>query len=61
MTPALQQALTQVNQIVLGKETQVRLCLARALGLDFHRPQFTSDLLPADTVAAGGVRAEYGA
>ncbi len=78
MTPALQQALTQVNQIVLGKETQVRLCLAcllarghlliedapgvgkttlahalaRTLGLDFHRLQFTSDLLPADILGA---------
>jgi len=78
MTPALQQALTQVNRVVLGKETQVRLCLAcllarghlliedapgvgkttlahalaRTLGLEFHRIQFTSDLLPADILGA---------
>lgn len=78
MTPALQQALTQVNRIVLGKENQVRLCLAcllarghlliedapgvgkttlahalaRTLGLEFHRIQFTSDLLPADILGA---------
>jgi MoxR-like ATPase len=78
MTPALQQALAQINHIVLGKETQVRLCLAcllarghlliedapgvgkttlahalaRTLGLDFHRLQFTSDLLPADILGA---------
>jgi MoxR-like ATPase len=78
MTPALQQALDQVNHIVLGKENQVRLglacllarghlliedapgvgkttlahALARTLGLDFHRIQFTSDLLPADILGA---------
>jgi len=63
-----------LNQIVLGKENQVELCLccllakghlliedlpgmgktllahtlAKALGLDFSRIQFTSDMLPAD-------------
>jgi MoxR-like ATPase len=78
MTPALQQALDQINHIVLGKENQARLCLAcllarghlliedapgvgkttlahalaRTLGLDFHRIQFTSDLLPADILGA---------
>ncbi|MDP2430822.1 MAG: MoxR family ATPase [Pseudomonadota bacterium] len=78
MTPALQQALAQVNRVVLGKENQVRLCmacllarghlliedapgvgkttlahaLARTLGLEFHRIQFTSDLLPADILGA---------
>jgi MoxR-like ATPase len=78
MTPALQHALDQINRIVLGKETQVRLCLAcllarghlliedvpgvgkttlahalaRTLGLQFHRIQFTSDLLPADILGA---------
>ena len=78
LTPALQQALNQINRIVLGKENQVRLCLAcllarghlliedvpgvgkttlahalaRTLGLDFHRIQFTSDLLPADILGA---------
>ena len=78
MTPSLESALTQINRIVLGKENQVRLCLAcllarghlliedvpgvgkttlahalaRTLGLDFHRIQFTSDLLPADILGA---------
>jgi MoxR-like ATPase len=62
------------GQIILGKETQIRMALAcllarghlliedipgvgkttlaqvlaRSLGLDFHRIQFTSDMLPAD-------------
>jgi MoxR-like ATPase len=78
MHPALQQALDQINHIILGKDRQVRLCLAcllarghlliedvpgvgkttlahalaRTLGLDFHRIQFTSDLLPADLLGA---------
>ena len=63
-----------INEIVLGKEKQIELCLccllakghiliedlpgmgktllahtlAKALGLDFSRIQFTSDMLPAD-------------
>ena len=74
MSSALTQALSQLNQIILGKETQLRLAmacllarghlliedipgvgkttlalaLARVLGLQFQRVQFTSDLLPAD-------------
>jgi MoxR-like ATPase len=78
MHPALSRALEQINKIVLGKDIQVRLCLAcllarghlliedvpgvgkttlahalaRTLGLDFHRIQFTSDLLPADILGA---------
>ena len=78
MTPALRSALDQINHVVLGKDTQVRLglacllarghlliedvpgvgkttlahALARTLGLDFHRIQFTSDLLPADILGA---------
>jgi MoxR-like ATPase len=77
-TPALLRALDQINRIVLGKDSQVRLCLAcllarghlliedvpgvgkttlahalaRTLGLDFHRIQFTSDLMPADVLGA---------
>ena len=78
MNPTLERALTQINRIVLGKDRQVRLCLAcllarghlliedvpgvgkttlahtlaKTLGLDFHRIQFTSDLLPADVLGA---------
>ena len=76
--PALLRVLDQIERIVLGKSSQVRLCLAcllarghlliedvlgvgkttlahalaRTLGLDFHRIQFTSDLLPADVLGA---------
>lgn len=35
----------------LGKTTLAK-ALARALGLDFHRVQFTADLLPADVTGA---------
>lgn len=68
------QAISQLESVVLGKQTQIRLamtCLlakghlliedlpgvgkttlagaiARTLGLDFNRVQFTSDLMPAD-------------
>jgi MoxR-like ATPase len=69
-------AVAAVEQVLLGKPVQVRLCLAcllarghlliedvpgvgkttlahtlaRVLGLDWRRLQFTSDLLPADVV-----------
>ncbi len=78
MNPTIARALDQINRIVLGKDTQVRLslacllarghlliedvpgvgkttlahALAKTLGLDFHRIQFTSDLLPADILGA---------
>lgn len=78
MKHELAQALSQINRVVLGKEHQVRLCLACllarghlliedtpgvgkttlahtlavTLGLQFHRIQFTSDLLPADLLGA---------
>ncbi len=78
MNPTLARALEQINRIVLGKDRQVRLCLAcllarghlliedvpgvgkttlahalaRTLGLEFRRIQFTSDLLPADILGA---------
>ena len=71
---ALAPVLAQLNRVVLGKEPQIKLCvacllarghlliedlpgmgkttlshtLARLLGLEFSRIQFTSDLLPAD-------------
>ncbi len=70
------QVIEVAGQIILGKESQIRLALAcvlarghlliedlpgvgkttlaqvlaRTLGLDFHRIQFTSDMLPADIV-----------
>jgi MoxR-like ATPase len=70
----LHEALKAVNDIIVGKERQIRLAmacllarghlliedlpgvgkttlahaLARVLGLEFNRVQFTSDLLPAD-------------
>lgn len=70
----LQNALTQIGQIVLDKPNQIKLSLscllagghlllqdlpgmgkttlaesiARTLGLDFNRVQFTNDMLPAD-------------
>jgi MoxR-like ATPase len=69
-------AVTAIEQILLGKPAQIRLCLAcllarghlliedvpgvgkttlahtlaRVLGLEWRRLQFTSDLLPADVV-----------
>ncbi len=75
---ALGQALTAAGEIILGKETELRLALAcllarghlliedvpgvgkttlshllaRLLGLDYARIQFTSDLLPADIIGA---------
>ncbi|WP_312679613.1 AAA family ATPase [Stutzerimonas nitrititolerans] len=74
MRAKLEACLAGVNQIVLGKEPQVRLALtcllarghllvedlpgmgkttlshalARVMGLEFQRIQFTSDLLPGD-------------
>lgn len=69
-------ALAAIEQVILGKSTQVRMCvacllarghlliedvpgvgkttlantLARVLGLEWGRVQFTSDLLPADVI-----------
>ncbi|WP_211328226.1 AAA family ATPase [Alkalispirillum mobile] len=74
----IERFLEAANEIVLGKEHEVRLALvclmarghlliedlpgvgkttlaqalARLLGLDFQRIQFTSDLLPADIIGA---------
>jgi MoxR-like ATPase len=75
-----------LNKIVLGKETQVNLCLcciiarghlliedipgmgktllahslAKVLGLDFSRIQFTSDMLPADITGVSVFEASDG-
>lgn len=74
--PKLHSLLAQLNQIILGKDRQLRLAvscmlahghlliedvpgvgkttlahaLAKSLGLQFQRIQFTSDLLPADVL-----------
>lgn len=74
MQTLINRIIDQVDQVLLGKDQQVRLalaclfarghlliedlpgmgkttlahCLAKVLGLDFERVQFTSDLLPAD-------------
>jgi MoxR-like ATPase len=74
MSTLIPQTLTALNQIILGKQPQLKLALAcllaqghlliedipgvgkttlalalaKVLGLDFQRVQFTSDLLPAD-------------
>lgn len=74
MQKKLEQAVTEIGSVILGKERQVRLALccllagghlliedlpgmgktmlshalAKVLGLDYTRIQFTSDLLPAD-------------
>jgi MoxR-like ATPase len=86
MTAALQAALDPINRVILGKERQVRLCLAcllarghlliedlpgvgkttlahalaKTLGLDYQRIQFTSDLLPADILGAAIFERETG-
>ncbi|RTL51366.1 MAG: AAA family ATPase [Rhodocyclaceae bacterium] len=83
----LQQALTDTNRVVLGKEGPVKLaftCLlalghlliedlpgvgkttlahviARLLGLEYQRIQFTSDLLPADILGVSVFDRESGA
>ncbi|HEY4372718.1 MAG TPA: AAA family ATPase [Burkholderiales bacterium] len=74
--PKLNSLIAQLNQIILGKDRQIRLAvscmlahghlliedvpgvgkttlahaLAKSLGLQFQRVQFTSDLLPADVL-----------
>ena len=76
LLPKLTQLITAANQIILGKDQQIRLAvacllarghlliedlpgvgkttlagtLARLLGLQFARVQFTSDMLPADVI-----------
>ncbi len=78
MHPILENVVNQLNQIILGKDQQIKLALvcllakghlliedlpgmgkttlahalAKALGLDFQRIQFTSDLLPADIIGS---------
>ena len=78
MHPKLEPVVSQLNQIILGKNQQIQLALvsllakghlliedlpgmgkttlahalAKVLGLDFQRIQFTSDLLPADIIGS---------
>ena len=80
------QVLTAANQVILGKDTEIRLALAcllagghlliedlpgmgkttlaqtlaRLLGLQFARIQFTSDLLPADITGVSIFEREQG-
>lgn len=86
MHPEIAPILEQINRVVLGKERQIRLCLAcllarghllindvpgvgkttlahalaKVLGLDYKRIQFTSDLLPADILGAAVFERENG-
>ncbi|CAM9334756.1 unnamed protein product [Phaeothamnion confervicola] len=83
----MQRVIEAAGQIILGKETQIRMALAcllakghlliedlpgvgkttlaqvlaRTLGLDFHRIQFTSDMLPADIIGVSVYERESGA
>jgi MoxR-like ATPase len=76
MSALLHPVISQISEVILGKQQQIKLtiacllarghiliedlpgvgkttlahALARSLGLDFQRIQFTSDLLPADIV-----------
>ena len=85
--PKLGPLLAQLNQIILGKDRQLRMAvacmlarghlliedvpgvgkttlahaLARSLGLQFQRIQFTSDLLPADVIGVSIYERETGA
>jgi MoxR-like ATPase len=78
MQKLLNQVVTEISTVLLGKETQIRLALcclvsrghlliedlpgmgkttlsnalARVLGLEYKRVQFTSDLLPADILGS---------
>jgi MoxR-like ATPase len=78
MQKLLDQVVTEISTVLLGKETQIRLALcclvsrghlliedlpgmgkttlsnalARVLGLEYKRVQFTSDLLPADILGS---------
>jgi MoxR-like ATPase len=78
MQKLLDQVVTEISTVLLGKETQIRLALcclvsrghlliedlpgmgkttlsnalARVMGLEYKRVQFTSDLLPADILGS---------
>ncbi len=86
MQKRLNEVVACVEQVVLGKDKQIRLALccllakghlliedlpgmgkttlahmlARALGLEFKRVQFTSDLLPADILGVSIYQADQG-
>ena len=86
MNPSLQNLIAQANEVIIGKEPQIRLSLAcllargdlliedvpgvgkttlahllaRLLGLEFQRVQFTSDLLPADILGVSIFERETG-
>lgn len=84
--PHLDRVVSTAGKVVLGKEQQIRLCvacllarghlliedlpgvgkttlshvLARTLGLQFNRIQFTSDMLPADVLGVAVFNRESG-
>lgn len=84
--PELETVFTRLNELVLGKELQVKLSLtcllagghlliddlpgmgktvlshslAKVLGLDYKRVQFTNDLIPADILGASIYEKELG-
>jgi MoxR-like ATPase len=86
MNADITRVIERLNSVILGKERQIRLCLAcllarghlliedlpgvgkttlahalaRTLGLDYQRIQFTSDLLPADILGAAIFERETG-
>ncbi len=87
MQSLINKIINQVDQVLLGKDQQVRLalaclfakghlliedlpgmgkttlahCLAKVLGLNFERVQFTSDLLPADILGVAIFEKDSGA
>ncbi|MGB7990673.1 MAG: AAA family ATPase [Candidatus Methylophosphatis roskildensis] len=84
--PAISRTIEQASRIILGKQSQIRLCLAcllaqghlliedlpgvgkttlahllaKLLGLQFQRIQFTSDMLPADIIGVSVFDRESG-
>lgn len=86
MQSLITRIIDQIDNIVLGKDQQVRMalaclfaqghlliedlpgmgkttlahCLAKVLGLEFERVQFTSDLLPADILGVAIFEREQG-
>ena len=64
MSQNMNNVIRHAEQIILGKPKQIRFALAcllaRALGLQFQRIQFTSDLLPADILGVSVYQRDTG-